>query len=297
MPGNLLAADTGLPDLAGKGSTEEKLKAVSGYLYMLLEQLRYTLSNLGQDNFNDTELEILGKTLTAPVEIRLKDAEGNMAELSLKADQLSSKVENVQKDVSTVTQTAQELSVKFESAQGKITTITQSVEGLGIHDDGGQSSLSGIALLFYDGKDYEVPGSLGFTQEKGNIIGRVRVDDDGAGNNTEAEYRLFVGTGRGYKFNGIGYDEVDYALKLQAQGSGSFTSETGDLYLLAAKDHNVQIDGGGRVNTSNKSLYGNLTLMPEPGAKVYVAIHDSGEGWYYFKKDGIYHGSKKIAGE
>ena len=48
MPSNLLNADTGFPDLMGNQSTDEKFRMVSDYLYMLLEQLRYSMANLGR---------------------------------------------------------------------------------------------------------------------------------------------------------------------------------------------------------------------------------------------------------
>ena len=55
MPGNLLTVDTSFPQLAGK-TDEQKFRTITDYLYMLLEQLRYTLRNLGMENFNDAEL-------------------------------------------------------------------------------------------------------------------------------------------------------------------------------------------------------------------------------------------------
>lgn len=57
MPGNLLQAELGYPDLSRYGSTDEKLTAIQNYLFLLLENLRYTLRNLSmEDNFNQTDL-------------------------------------------------------------------------------------------------------------------------------------------------------------------------------------------------------------------------------------------------
>ena len=52
MPSNILTADTGFPDLTGEGKSEEKFAKISSYLYMLLEQLRYSMANLDKENFN-----------------------------------------------------------------------------------------------------------------------------------------------------------------------------------------------------------------------------------------------------
>lgn len=57
MAGNLLQAELGYPELSRYGSTDEKLTAIQNYLFLLLENLRYTLRNLSmEDNFNQGEL-------------------------------------------------------------------------------------------------------------------------------------------------------------------------------------------------------------------------------------------------
>ena len=56
MPANFLQADTGFPDLSRYDTTEQKLEALQNYLFLLLENLRYTLRNLSMDNFNSTAL-------------------------------------------------------------------------------------------------------------------------------------------------------------------------------------------------------------------------------------------------
>ena len=67
MPNNLLTVDTAFPTFTPEQTTDEKLDVVTNYLYMLLEQLRYTLQNLGAGNFNDTELGEIGKIITEPI--------------------------------------------------------------------------------------------------------------------------------------------------------------------------------------------------------------------------------------
>lgn len=58
MPGSFLTADTSMPDLSKAGSTEEKLEMIQNYLYMLLENLRYTLRNLDpSENFNASAVD------------------------------------------------------------------------------------------------------------------------------------------------------------------------------------------------------------------------------------------------
>lgn len=56
MPGGFASLDTSFPNLEGQ-TTEQKLRALTDYLYQLLEQLRYTLHNLGIENMNDEALK------------------------------------------------------------------------------------------------------------------------------------------------------------------------------------------------------------------------------------------------
>lgn len=63
MPGSILNADTNFPNLEGK-TNEEKFQLISNYLFMLLEQLRYTLNNLGENNWNEEEMTALKSGIT-----------------------------------------------------------------------------------------------------------------------------------------------------------------------------------------------------------------------------------------
>lgn len=239
MPGNLLAADTGFPDLSGTQKTEDKLKLISNYLYTLLEQLRYTLSNLGQSNFNDEELKQLSLTLTQPVRLQIEDAQKSLTALELRADGITSRVEKAEGDItsakSELEQTADGLRLEVQ-ARGdlgeKVTVIEGSVDGLGITTENGASNLSDIALYFYDKVTHRVIGSLDYDPKKGNVIGRIRMDAAGEGSG-QAMCRMFVGTGRGYVFNGVGYDEVDYALKLESAGDLSVESKSGNIWIMS----------------------------------------------------------------
>ena len=63
MPTNFLSIDAAFPSIEDK-TQDEINREMLNYLYMLLEQLRYTLSNLGINNFNESELGALGEMAT-----------------------------------------------------------------------------------------------------------------------------------------------------------------------------------------------------------------------------------------
>ena len=130
MPSSLLNADTSFPQLDDKQSDEEKITLVVNYLYMLLEQLRYTLSNLGEENFNDTEFENIANIITEPVYVQLKDDQQNIAALQLTAEGLGTRMTNAEGSISSLTQTAISLTSRITTAEGNISVLTQTATSL-----------------------------------------------------------------------------------------------------------------------------------------------------------------------
>lgn len=165
MPTNLLATDTMYPDLS-KGTTEEKIQQIGNYLYMLREQLRYTLGNLGETNFNDSELENIGNIITEPIYLqiygtegnavvqftekglygRIEDAENNVATISANTDALITRVSNAEGNISTLTQTANSLSSRITSLNGSVSSLSQTVNGFTLSVSNGSTS-STIKLM------------------------------------------------------------------------------------------------------------------------------------------------------
>lgn len=167
MPGSLFSADTSFPQLDGRQSTEEKFSIITNYLYMLLEQLRYSLSNLGRENFNDTAFQDIANLITEPVYVqledvngniaslyataesltsRMSDAEGNLSVLQQTSTSLTSRVSDTEGNVSALQQTAQSLSTQITNAQGDLSSLTQTVNGFTLEVSNGSAS-SVIRLL------------------------------------------------------------------------------------------------------------------------------------------------------
>ena len=81
MPTSFLTADTSFPRLTEEMPVREQLSRVENYLFILLEQLRYTLSNLSADNFNDAALKEIGEAISAPMISVVTDLAGNVSTL------------------------------------------------------------------------------------------------------------------------------------------------------------------------------------------------------------------------
>lgn len=173
MPSSFLTADVSFPDLSGESSTEEKLNRLSNYLYLLLENLRYTLGNLGEENFNSTELENIGTTITMPVYQSIDRTNqsltvlggdvdtlgGNVSGLSETVGALSGQVSSYQQTVSGYTQqvstfqqtvegfqsTVSQYQASVEGYASQVSQYTQTVEGFNTTVASYESTLSGYA--------------------------------------------------------------------------------------------------------------------------------------------------------
>ena len=167
MPSNLLTADTTFPTLTQEQSTDEKFEKITSYLYMLLEQLRYSMGNLDKENFNDAGLEEIANIITEPVYVQLKDdeaniaaltvtaaglgarlsdAEGNITQLTATTTSLTSRISSAEGSISTLQQTATSLTSRISDAEGNISSLTQTVNGMTLSVTNGSSS-STIRLL------------------------------------------------------------------------------------------------------------------------------------------------------
>ena len=145
MPSSLQTLDTAFPKIDDHQTTEENFNQVVNYLYMLLENLRYTLGNLGEDNFNDTELDSIGKLITEPVWARIADNEGNIHTLNVTAENLLSQVSDLDGNLSALQQTAETLSSRITTADGNISALTHTANSLSSKISDAEGSISSIS--------------------------------------------------------------------------------------------------------------------------------------------------------
>ena len=130
MPSNILNTDTMFPQFLSNESTEARLMEVLNYLYMLREQLRYSLTNLGVENMNPTSLNEMANIITEPIYVNLEDIEGNVSTLFVTSEELYSRLSDTEGNVSTLMQTSASLTSRVEDAEGNITQLTQTSQSL-----------------------------------------------------------------------------------------------------------------------------------------------------------------------
>lgn len=146
MPSNILTTDTSFPQLTEEQSTDEKFGVITNYLYMLLEQLRYSMANLGRENFNDAEFDSIANIITEPVYVQLEGVEGEVASLQLTAQSLTSRITDAEGNISSLQLTAQSLTTRITNAEGEVSSLTQTVNSITLTVSNGEYS-STIRLL------------------------------------------------------------------------------------------------------------------------------------------------------
>ena len=89
MPSNWLYIDTNFPAFTGEESMEEKVTSIQDYMYLLVEQLRYTLHNLDLGNMNKTAKERWESAITEPIYAKIEDDEERILQLAIDAGALA----------------------------------------------------------------------------------------------------------------------------------------------------------------------------------------------------------------
>ena len=163
MPSGFAALDTGFPNLNGYNSTEEKLKAMEDYLTILLEQLRYTLHNLGVENLNTPEVTgWLGEVITEPIQAEIIDVENDLStRISANAEAISTEVGRATGAESLIQQSADAIKAQVTDAQGNYTVLNLNSDGLHVGNAAGTVTISGGSIT---------AGTVGTTQIAGGAI-------------------------------------------------------------------------------------------------------------------------------
>ena len=130
MPSNWLYIDTNFPSFTQKESVNDKVETMQDYLFMLVEQLRYTLHNLDLSNMNKTAADEFVKQITDPIYGEIKDAEGNITQVALVAEGLAARIGDAEGNITQLQATAKGLQASISNLDGAITNIKADVTGI-----------------------------------------------------------------------------------------------------------------------------------------------------------------------
>lgn len=308
MPSNILNTDVMFPQLTGGKSTEQTIYEVLNYLYMLREQLRYSLANLGIENINPTSFEEIANIITEPVYLQLKDEEGNMASLIAEVDSLSSRLTDTEGNVSSLVQTTTSLSTRMTDAEGNIgtlqltaTSLQTSVSSLDGEVTKITQTVNGLELSVTNGEDSSVlrlmSGSAQLSSATIEITGMVTFSDlSNTGGKTVINGGN-VSTGTISAINIEGCNITGSIFKTILSSSGNVGGEVKMYYINDVSDNylagglRLDSDGGNgdaqyRLFLYTENVLGEnfaLKLLAagamslESGSDIYIIANGSGE--------------------
>lgn len=276
--------ETTFPNGEGK-DTQEQINGVYDYLFVLLEQLRYTLFNLDGSNINQNALSEFIKNISEPIYAKIKDTDKNVNEISITAKGLDARLSDAEGNITQLQATAKGLQASISNLNGSVTNLTADVNGIratvstkidatqaqSIFDQsatgftlGATSGENGTTFkLNYNGVQVASTGSIDLCVDAVNIYGtltagalRGRSVSLLAGDTPVGRMDLaYTGTGQ----VGVGLTATYGGMKMHAAGNIFLESELGPFALIGkddASDYPVVSLGGGYLVLSGSYMFG-----------------------------------------
>lgn len=285
MPSNWLYIDTNFPSFTQKESASDKIETMQDYLFMLVEQLRYTLHNLDLSNMNKTATDEFVKQITDPIYGEIKDAEGNITQVAIVAEGLAARIGDAEGNITQLQATATGLQASVSNLNGSVTNLTADVNGIratvrtkidatqaqSIFDQsatgftlGATSGENGtIFKLNYNGVQVASTGSIDLCVDAVNIYGTLTAGALRGGSVSLLAGDTPVGsmdlayTGTGQV--GVGLTATYGGMKMHAAGNIFLESKLGPFALIGkddASDYPVVSLGGGYLVLSGNYTFG-----------------------------------------
>lgn len=285
MPSNWLYIDTNFPSFTQKESVNDKVETMQDYLFMLVEQLRYTLHNLDLSNMNKTAADEFVKQITDPIYGEIKDAEGNITQVALVAEGLAARIGDAEGNITQLQATAKGLQASISNLNGSVTNLTADVNGIratvstkidatqaqSIFDQsatgftlGATSGENGtIFKLNYNGVQVASTGTVDLHVKSVNIDGTLTAGALRGGSVSLLAGDTPVGsmdlayTGTGQV--GVGLTATYGGMKMHAAGNIFLESKLGPFALIGkddASDYPVVSLGGGYLVLSGNYTFG-----------------------------------------
>lgn len=276
--------ETTFPNGEGK-DTQEQINGVYDYLFVLLEQLRYTLFNLDGSNINQNALSEFIKNISEPIYAKIEDTDKNVNEISITAKGLDARLSDAEGDITQLDTTAKGLQASISNLDGAITNIKADVNGIratvstkidatqaqSIFDQsatgftlGATSGENGtIFKLNYNGVQVASTGTVDLHVKAVNIDGTLTAGALRGGSVSLLAGDTPVGsmdlayTGTGQV--GVGLTATYGGMKMHAAGNIFLESKLGPFALIGkddASDYPVVSLGGGYLVLSGNYAFG-----------------------------------------
>ena len=297
MPTTFQLVETTFPNGEGK-DTQEQINGVYDYLFVLLEQLRYTLFNLDGSNINQNALSEFIKNISEPIYAKIEDTDKNVNELSITAKGLSARIGDAEGNITQLQATAKGLQASISSLDGSVTNLTADVNGLRTQVSGKidgtaaqtliDQNLNQITLAATSGSNGTVfalnkngvqiasTGTIDLHVKAVNIDGTLTAGALRGGSVSLLAGDTPVGsmdlayTGTGQV--GVGLTATYGGMKMHAAGNIFLESELGPFALIGkddASDYPVVSLGGGYLVLSGNYMFGASPPSAAPYGTVF----------------------------
>lgn len=297
MPTTFQLVETTFPNGEGK-NTQEQINGVYDYLFVLLEQLRYTLFNLDGSNINQNALSEFIKNISEPIYAKIEDTDKNVNELSITAKGLAGRIGDAEGNITQLQATATGLQASISNLNGSVTNLTADVNGIratvstkidatqaqSIFDQsatgftlGATSGENGTTFkLNYNGVQVASTGSIDLCVDAVNIYGTLTAGALRGGSVSLLAGDTPVGsmdlayTGTGQV--GVGLTATYGGMKMHAAGNIFLESELGPFALIGkddASNYPVVSLGGGYLVLSGNYMFGASPPSAAPYGTVF----------------------------
>lgn len=297
MPTTFQLVETTFPNGEGK-DTQEQINGVYDYLFVLLEQLRYTLFNLDGSNINQNALSEFIKDISEPIYAKIADTDENVNEISITAKGLDARLSDAEGNITQLGVTAQGLQASISSLDGSVTNLTADVNGLRTQVSGKidgtaaqtliDQNLNQITLAATSGSNGTVfalnkngvqiasTGTIDLHVKAVNIDGTLTAGALRGGSVSLLAGDTPVGsmdlayTGMGQV--GVGLTATYGGMKMHAAGNIFLESELGPFALIGkddASDYPVVSLGGGYLVLSGNYMFGASPPSAAPYGTVF----------------------------
>ena len=297
MPTTFQLVETTFPNGEGK-DTQEQINGVYDYLFVLLEQLRYTLFNLDGSNINQNALSEFIKNISEPIYAKIADTDENVNEISITAKGLDARLSDAEGNITQLHATATGLQASISNLNGSVTNLTADVNGIratvstkidatqaqSIFDQsatgftlGATSGENGtIFKLNYNGVQVASTGTVDLHVKAVNIDGTLTAGALRGGSVSLLAGDTPVGsmdlayTGTGQV--GVGLTATYGGMKMHAAGNIFLESELGPFALIGkddASDYPVVSLGGGYLVLSGNYMFGASPPSAAPYGTVF----------------------------
>lgn len=254
MPSNWLYIDTNFPSFTQKESDGEKIETMQDYLFMLVEQLRYTLRNLDLKNMNKAAMNGFLQNIREPIYAKIEDTNKNVNELSITAKGLSARISNAEGNITQLGATADGLAAEIKNAKGDITQLGARADGLAARISSAEGNITQLGATA-NGLSARISSNEGSITNLTADVNGIRVQVSGKIGTSEAQTLI------DQSLNGITLSAVSDTdgtiFKLMYDGAVLASTGSVDLYVDA-----VNVYG---TLTAERLQGGSISILDDEG--------------------------------